>query len=238
MADGTGRICRDAAALHALAEMSWTGTRPLPVAVHEVTRAALSEIAGLRVQVLRMDAAIVIQPAVADLVQLIAELVASTTGCGPRPSRVTVAGRTVGERYRLRIVDHGPGMTGNEIRAANRSIAATWSARSGVRCSGLHAVGRTAHRRGIDVMLEARPVGGVVTDVLLPDSLLTGGTEPRRPCRGDGSRPRSAEPDPDLVGGRREPTLGARGSRSRPAAWSGVRIPELWCSRRRPNRPR
>ncbi len=169
----TTRIRRNAESMLVLAGATQTRTSSRPAAVAEVLRGALSEIEDYRRVDLRpMDAAAVTGSAVADLVHLLAELLENAAHFSPPDARVTVTGGPVKGGYRIRIVDHGVGMTGRDLDDANARVQGTLVSRTAGRLLGLDVVGRLAARHGFGVELEPSSGPGLVGTVLVPDRCL------------------------------------------------------------------
>nr|PZN48117.1 MAG: hypothetical protein DIU60_00380 [Actinomycetota bacterium] len=148
--------------------------RPAPLT--QVVRAALAQVAdGERVIVHVRHDPVVAGEAVRDVTHLLAELAESALAAGATPVIVTSsAGESGG--VLLSVSDHGPGMTDEELAAANAALAAAPEADGAVpRHLGLAAAGRLARRHGIQVRLRRREEGGVGAMVLLPDALLSAG---------------------------------------------------------------
>jgi signal transduction histidine kinase len=145
------------------------------VALSEVARGAIAEIEDYtRVDVSVEEDLVVAGRAVGNLTHLLAELLDNATTFSPPSTRVVLGGaRTPDGSYLLTITDDGIGMSGAELGAANRTLAAplqTDLSLSGV--LGLHVVARLATRFGIRVWLTARPCGGLVAGVTVPPELL------------------------------------------------------------------
>jgi signal transduction histidine kinase len=169
----TTRIRRNAESMLVLAGAAQTRTSSRPAAVSEVLRGALSEIEDYRRVDLRpMDAAAIAGSAVADLVHLLAELVENAAHFSPPDARVTVTGGKVEGAYRIRVVDHGVGMTGRDLDEANARVRGDLVGRTGGRLLGLDVVGKLAARHGFSVVLEPGAGAGLVGSVVVPDRCL------------------------------------------------------------------
>ncbi|HEX6568386.1 MAG TPA: nitrate- and nitrite sensing domain-containing protein, partial [Acidimicrobiales bacterium] len=122
------RIRRNAESLLVLSQ---TGDPPPwqpPVDVSDVVRAALGEIENYeRVLVRTLDPAMVVGRASADLAHLLAELIENGLRHSPPRELVEVSGRATGRGYAIKIVDHGLGMTPDDIERANQRLAGTES---------------------------------------------------------------------------------------------------------------
>jgi hypothetical protein len=176
----TTRIRRGAESMLVLAGATQTRTWSRPVPVADVARAALSEIEDYqRVDLYHLEPVAIVGTAVADLVHLIAELAENATHFSPPDIRVTIVGQHdhAGDRYRLRVIDQGIGMTGRELDEANRRIQDAEHGLLDAKLLGLHVVGLLAARRGVEVMLEPSAGRGITATLLLPRSILAGTDE-------------------------------------------------------------
>lgn len=169
----TTRIRRNAESMLVLAGAAQTRTSSRPAAASEVLRGALSEIEDYRRVDLRpMDAAAIAGSAVADLAHLVAELLENAAHFSPPDARVTVTGGKIKGGYRIRVVDHGVGMTGRDLDDANARVLGTQVGRTAGRLLGLDVVGKLAARHGFDVLLEPGAGSGLVGTVVVPDRCL------------------------------------------------------------------
>ncbi len=169
----TTRVRRNAESMLVLAgaRQSSAGTRP--AAVVDVIRAALSEIEEyVRVDPYMVEHAFVAGIGVSDLVHLLAELMENATRFSPPSTQVAVVGQQMGDRYRLRVVDRGVGMTSAEMQEANDRIQRAAELRTYTNVLGLHVVGRLAARHGIEVLLEQSAGRGVTATVILPRTMV------------------------------------------------------------------
>jgi signal transduction histidine kinase len=162
-------------------------SRPRPSAVTEVVRGALAGIEDhARVKADAVEPAAVSGSVVADLAHLVAELVENATHFSPPETRVRITGASDGDGFRVRVVDHGVGMTSAQLDAANERIrtAPGKQAQQTAKLVGLDVVGRLAARHGITVTLERGGSEGVIATVALPGRLLVPLSDlpaPRRP---------------------------------------------------------
>lgn len=156
------------------------------VAVLEVLRSAVSEVEHRqRVTMRPPPAAMVAGPVVNDLVHLIAELLdnavnvgatgVGTTSVAPQETTVTLTGTlTEDEGLLVEIIDSGPGLPPDELRAINARLASPPAVDASVsRQMGLFVVSRLAAQHGITVRLRQR-LGqiGITAAVSLPSSLV------------------------------------------------------------------
>jgi signal transduction histidine kinase len=175
-----------------------------PVAVGDIIRAALSEVEEYRrVTVRRLDHAMVVGSAGAELAHLLAELLENALSYSPPDREVEVYGQSSdGANYVIAIVDHGIGMADGEIEKANGRLAGgeTFLV-APTRYLGHYVIGRLARRLGIDVRLQESPVTGITARVLLPVVLLSADHTPVGELT---SAPVQAAPlvHPDADGGR------------------------------------
>ncbi|MEN0130392.1 MAG: ATP-binding protein, partial [Brevundimonas sp.] len=121
---------------------------------------------------------------------LLAELLENATVFSEPETPVTVSTGVLGQFVAVRIVDHGLGMTDQEILAANTKIASTGAGEMlGAQRLGLFVVGRIANRLGAAVQLAKAATGtGTETTVLFPAHLFAAtetslyGTAPDSPA--------------------------------------------------------
>src|SRR5690606_14901697 len=115
------RLRRNAESLLVLSQADTAvGWQP-PVGVAEVVRAALGEIENFeRVMVRNLEPVMVLGGGSADLAHLLAELIENGLRHSPPRELVEVTGRRAGDGYVIDIVDHGLGMTAEDIERANQ----------------------------------------------------------------------------------------------------------------------
>jgi signal transduction histidine kinase len=182
---------------HAESMLVMTGTlpdrgRPRPAAMADVLRAALAGIEDhARVDTGGVELAAVSGSAVADLAHLLAELVENGAHFSPPGTRIQISGAPDPDGYRLRVADHGVGMTSDQLDAVHDRLRAPSGAQvdhQPAKLIGLDVVGRLAARHGIAVTLDHggddRGDDGLVATVLLPQRLLVALSNlpaPRRP---------------------------------------------------------
>ena len=148
------------------------GSRPVPVA--DVVRAALAEVEDYRrVTLRRLDEVLVVGVVGADLAHLLAELVENALSFSPPHREVEIFGQSAGSGYVLAIVDHGVGMSFDELARANsRLLKEETFVVAPTRFLGHYVVGQLAGRIGVDVRLQESPLSGVTARVTLPAELL------------------------------------------------------------------
>jgi len=170
----TTRIRRNAESMLVLAGALQTRTWAVPAHMADVVRAALSEIEDYgRIEIYHMQDAALRGSVISDVVHLLAELLENAAHFSPPSTQVSVVGQLQPEGYRIRIIDEGIGMTRAELDAANETIRRATEGRGASKLLGLYVVGRLAHRRKIEVTLEASGSRGLTATVLLPTELVT-----------------------------------------------------------------
>ncbi|WP_370086393.1 nitrate- and nitrite sensing domain-containing protein [Streptacidiphilus sp. MAP12-16] len=150
-----------------------------PIAMGDVIRAALGEVEDYRRVALRqVDEALVDGGAVAEVAHLLAELIENALAASAPDTDVELYARAQGPDYLVAIVDHGHGLTEQELAAANLRLSGAESFLVGrTKLLGHYVVGRLADRLGARVRLAPSPVAGVTASVLLP-GLLFGAPSP------------------------------------------------------------
>ncbi len=150
-------------------------TAPTPLA--RVLRSALAEIEDYQ----RVDLGSVLEGTVAaalvaDLVLVFAELLENATSFSPPESTVEVFTTPVVGGYQISIVDHGIGMTGQQLAEENRRLVER-ERLDIVPTSvlGLFVVGRLARRHGLTVQLTSTLGTGTTATVTIPSSLYIRG---------------------------------------------------------------
>ncbi|MCU1686694.1 MAG: sensor protein [Amycolatopsis sp.] len=176
------RMRRNAESLLVL--VSETGPRRYakPLAVTEVVRAALSEVEDYRRAALRrMDEVLITGSMVNELAHMLAELLENALAFSPPDMEVEVYGRKLGSKYMLAVVDHGVGMSREQLVKANARLHGEEDfIVAPTRFLGHYVVGQLAKRLGVEVELTVSPVNGIVARLLLPEELLA--TEDRTPA--------------------------------------------------------
>jgi signal transduction histidine kinase len=187
------RIRRNAESLLVLSQAdSASGWQP-PVQMADVVRAALGEIENYeRVLVRSLDPALVLGGASADLAHLLAELIENGLRHSPPRELVEVSGRASARGYAINIVDHGLGMTPDDIERANQRLAGSESFTvTPAKYLGHYVTAVLAARHSIKVRLQGSVVLGIAALVELPAALIADGV------------PVAPSPDPTVDGATR-----------------------------------
>ena len=229
------RMRRNAESLLVLAGAEPARTWSTPISMVDVVRAAISEIEDFgRVDLAGIEPAAVLGTAVSDVTHLLAELLENATSFSSPSTQVEVHGRRRENGYVLSIVDHGLGMTAEQLAEAQQRVTGR---DDGTRAKmlGLHVVGRLAGRHGLRVQLADNPSGGTVALVWLPLGLVgplpgtqrPGATPAPAPDVGERSAPLG--PTPVAVDRRAEALAGAVAGPSPSGAQTAdrVRLPTL-----------
>jgi signal transduction histidine kinase len=194
------RIRRNAESLLVLSQATPPATWKPPVALADVVRAALGEIENYeRVLVRTLDPTMVMGNASSDLAHLLAELIENGLRHSPPRELVEVSGRISGDGYVITIVDHGLGMTPDEIDRANQRLAGTESFTvTPAKYLGHYVTAVLAARHEITVRLQGSVVVGIAARVDLPARLLVENADLLAlPSAGNGTgRPAAAVPPP------------------------------------------
>jgi HAMP domain-containing protein len=189
------RIRRNAESLLVLSETQAQGRWQPPVQIDDVVRAALGEIENYeRVLVRTLEPTMVMGGASSDLAHLLAELIENGLRHSPPRELVEVTGRATAEGYSLAIVDHGLGMTPEDLERANQRLAGVESFTvTPAKYLGHYVTAILAARHGISVRLQGSVVVGIAAQVDLPASLLTDRVD-RSPVTAIGA----VRPEPDF----------------------------------------
>ena len=171
------RLRRNAESLLVLSDAPVSASWQPPVHVSDVVRAALGEVENYdRVLVRTLDPAMVLGGASADLAHLLAELIENGLRHSPPRELVEVSGVGGPSGYTLTIVDHGLGMTPDEIEHANQRLAGRESVTvTPARYLGHYVTAVLAARHGVEVSLRGSVVVGIAAVVQLPAGLLAEG---------------------------------------------------------------
>jgi signal transduction histidine kinase len=169
------RMRRNAESLLVLVSESSPRRWAKPLAVTEVVRAALSEVEDYRRAALRrMDEVAITGSMVNELAHMLAELLENALAFSPPDLEVEVYGRKLGSKYMLAVVDHGVGMSREQLDRANARLRGEEDfIVAPTRFLGHYVVGQLAQRLGVEVELTVSPVNGIVARLLLPEELLT-----------------------------------------------------------------
>ncbi len=173
------RMRRNAESLLVLAGAESSRRRGGPVAVADVLRVAMSEIEDYRhVQLLEIEQSEIGASGAVDLAHLLSELMENATQFSPPDSPVEVSGTTHPDgSYLISIVDHGIGMSDDQIGAANQLIAHPPELGLSLsRSLGFLVIGRLAQRLDVRVELVHTHGGGVTAIIDVPGAVLAGGS--------------------------------------------------------------
>jgi Nitrate and nitrite sensing len=145
-----------------------------PLSLSDVIRAGLSEVEDYRRVVLRrVDESMIIGAVVSELAHMLAELIENGLAFSPPDLEVEIYGRRVSAGYMLAVVDHGVGMSKEQLAKANARLRGEEDfIVAPTRFLGHYVVGRLAQRLGIEVELTVSPVSGIVARLLLPPDIL------------------------------------------------------------------
>ncbi|MBA8927501.1 signal transduction histidine kinase [Kutzneria viridogrisea] len=154
-----------------------------PLSLSDVIRAGLSEVEDYRrVALRRVDEAWIAGSVVSELAHMLAELIENGLAFSPPDLEVEIYGRRLGARYMLAVVDHGVGMSKEQLAKANARLRGEEDfIVAPTRFLGHYVVGRLAQRLGIEVELTVSPVSGIVARLLLPAEMLVDEKDKRRP---------------------------------------------------------
>jgi hypothetical protein len=146
-----------------------------PVPISDVVRAALSEVEEYRrVGLRRLDETHIAGSAGAELAHLIAELVENGLSFSPPDREVEVYGQLTATGYAIAVVDHGIGMSADELAGANARLRGEETFLvAPTRFLGHYVVGQLAGRLGVDVRLHESPLTGITARVSVPETLLS-----------------------------------------------------------------
>ena len=150
-----------------------------PVALGDLLRAGVSEIEQYQRVLIQAPAdAVVVGYAASDLVRLVAELLDNATAFSAPETQVTIASRVMDDgSIGVDVLDHGIGMTDEEVADANRRLAHPGTVDvSASRRMGLVVIGRLAIRHGVNVRLNGGTnIAGLRAAVVVPHELVTRG---------------------------------------------------------------
>ncbi len=165
------RLRRNANSLVVLSGATEQQITSEPLSVADTIRSALGEIEGFqRVRLGSVDDELLAPTVTADVILLLAELLENGTSFSPPHTEVEVEARSSDDGGVLvRIVDHGLGMTPEQLEAENaRLVSRERLDLAPTDVLGLFVVGRLARRHGIDVRLLPTPGTGVTAEVRIP----------------------------------------------------------------------
>ena len=141
-----------------------------PLTVADTIRSALGEIEGFqRVRLGHVDSVLLTPNVTPDVILLLAELLENGTSFSPPHTEVEVEAQAADGGVTIRIVDHGLGMTAEQLAAENgRLVSRERLDLAPTDVLGLFVVGRLARRHGIEVLLAPTPGTGVTAEVRVP----------------------------------------------------------------------
>ncbi|MBH5143447.1 hypothetical protein G8767_27410 [Rhodococcus sp. IC4_135] len=162
-------------------------TRQAPIGFGDIVRAAISEVESYqRVQVRPAPSGALTGSVAVDLVHILAELVDNALRFSPPESTVMIGfARTIEGGTVISVVDHGIGISRDDVSAINTRLATRADATADTtRHMGLFVVGQLAARHRVTVQLTATtPVarnGDVTATVDIPGQLLVSPAEIER----------------------------------------------------------
>jgi len=172
-----------------------------PVTLHEVLRAAVTEVEQYtRVKVVPPAGGVLRGAAVTDVIHLVAELVENATRFSAPETSVLLRAQQVPNGVAIKVEDQGSGILPTERARMNQLLADPGQLdldelrRDGR--IGLYVVAVLAHRHRIQVWLRSYAYGGTQAIAVLPTSLVDLGSAPAR-----AAGPRAAEPAPAPLAG-------------------------------------
>ena len=177
------RMRRNAESLLVLSQVDVAPHWHPPVRVLDVVRAALGEIENYqRVVVRTLDPMMIVGGAASDLTHLLAELIENGVKHSPPHELVEVRGRLTPDGYSLAVVDHGLGMSAEDIAVANQRLAGAEAPTIALsKHLGHFVAAALAARNGIGVRLQGSEVVGIAAIIDLPAAIV--GPMPPEPLR-------------------------------------------------------
>ncbi|MFJ9366903.1 nitrate- and nitrite sensing domain-containing protein [Nocardia sp. NPDC101769] len=145
-----------------------------PISLVNVIRAGMSEVDDYRRVVLRrIEDVLIVGTAASELSHMLAELLENGLTFSPPDMDVEVYGRRAAQGYLLAVVDHGVGMSAEQLAQSNAKLRGEQDfIVAPTRYLGHYVVGRLAQRLGIEIELTTSPVSGIVARLTLPVELL------------------------------------------------------------------
>ena len=192
------RLRRNANSLVVLSGATEQQITSEPLSVADTIRSALGEIEGFqRVRLGSVDDELLAPTVTADVILLLAELLENGTSFSPPHTEVEVEARSSDDGGVLvRIVDHGLGMTPDQLQAENaRLVSRERLDLAPTDVLGLFVVGRLARRHGIDVRLLPTPGTGVTAEVRIPATQVVRSDRPA-PAAASAPAPAPAQAPP------------------------------------------
>lgn len=176
------RLRRSANSLLVLSGRRETAMAVVPLSISDVLRAAAQEIEDFtRLRLGSVPEAMLAPAVLGDLIPLLAELLENGISFSPPGSMVEVDAEVEPDGgVRVRIVDHGIGMTDEQLAEENaRLVQRERLDLAPTDVLGLFVVGRLARRHGLGVRLAPTSPSGITAEVWLPAGLIA-----RRPAAG------------------------------------------------------
>ena len=236
------RLRRQAESLAVLGGAASRRTWSRPVTVHEVLRAAVTEVEQYtRVKVVPPAGGVLRGPAVTDVIHLVAELVENATRFSAPETSVLVRAHQVPNGLAIEVEDRGAGIPPAEQARMNQLLADPGQLDLDVLRRdgriGLYVVAVLARRHRIQVRLRSYGYGGTQAIAVLPVSLVDLGSAPA-----DAAVPVAAEPAPPPFPGPRvtgeSPALPGRpAAHSAPSAAAPSWATPPWAAAERPPVP-
>lgn len=175
------RMRRNAESLLVVAGAEPARRRGGPVEVADALRVAMSEIEDYRhVKLVNVEDAQIGAQSAVDLAHLFSELLENATQFSPPESPVEVTGvRHPDGSYLISCVDHGIGMTTDQLASANDVLQNPPELGLGLtRSLGFIVIGRLAARLGVQIELTHTPNGGITAIADIPSTVLADSTLP------------------------------------------------------------
>ncbi|WP_328602793.1 sensor histidine kinase [Nocardia terrae] len=168
------RMRRNAESLLVLVGENSPRRMPQPISLVNVIRAGMSEVDDYRRVVLRrIEDVFIVGVAASELSHMLAELLENGLAFSPPDLDVEVYGRRSAQGYLLAVVDHGVGMSPEQLAQSNAKLRGEQDfIVAPTRYLGHYVVGRLAQRLGIEIELNTSPVSGIVARLTLPAELL------------------------------------------------------------------
>jgi signal transduction histidine kinase len=168
------RLQRSANSLVVLSGRAEEGALSQPMPLSNAIRAGLGEIEGFRqVQLIEIDRVLLAPSSALDIVLMLAELLENATSFSPPHLPVEVTARVFADSCTVLIVDHGIGMSDEQLVEENRRLVERERLDlAPTDVLGLFVVGRLARRHGLSVQLRETPGGGVTVEVTIPAAHL------------------------------------------------------------------
>ncbi|MGW7362843.1 nitrate- and nitrite sensing domain-containing protein [Streptomyces sp. NPDC054841] len=220
----SSRLRRNAGSLVVLSGSAEPVVASEPLEVVDVIRSALAEIEEYTRVTLAGPPAALLRPDIGPtLVLLLAELLENGVSYSPPTTQVEVYGQVTQDGLRLALVDHGVGMSPEQLAQENaRLVRRERLDLAPTDVLGLFVVGRLSRRTGIEIRLGNTPNGGVTAHVKIPGRYLLDQV-PAAPLPRTDLRPRSQATRVHLP--ERPPPLQA--STSPPATAEPPQLPHL-----------